>query len=169
MRRGHIRGFVRGKDRKESLSRQKRMEQLKDRFQVQGGEREKTMTSDDEDTYGPKISGADIKTGKQKIIVADSISESSHVGDLGAKRKCEGLINNLQGLPEPETSTSTVKNVSKVETRFLIREKNEVEEQPHIQWKEGYDRVLPEVRLFLIGFFNLLIHKIGPTVQLPAR
>ena len=84
MRRGHIRGFVRGKDRKESLSRQKRMDQLKDRFQVHGGEREKTMTSDDEDTYGPKISGADIKTGKQKIIVADSISESSHVGDLGA-------------------------------------------------------------------------------------
>ena len=91
VRRGHIRGFVRGKDRKESLSRQKRMDQLKDRFQVQGGEREKTLTSDDEDTYGPKISGADIKTGKQKIIVADSISESSHVGDLGAKRKCEGL------------------------------------------------------------------------------
>ena len=98
MRRGQISRFVRGKDRKESLSRQMRMDQLKDRFQFAGGSKDKPNTSDDEDTYGPKISGA-VKAEKiptsLKPDPTDSNSDSQSAGEMGGKRKCKEVIDDL--------------------------------------------------------------------------
>ena len=175
MRRGQISRFVRGKDRKESLSRQKRMDQLKDRFQFAGGSKDKPNTSDDEDTYGPKISGA---VEAKKIPTSqktDSNSDSHNAGEMGGKRKCKEVIDDLQALPckkvssvseseafETECSTLSVKdsdlkegecgmNVEEKKNvidrqRVEKREKDVVQEPAHLHWREGYDRVLPEVR-----------------------
>ena len=196
MKRGQISRFVRGKDRKESLSRQMRMDQLKDRFQFTGGLKDKPNTNDDEDTYGPKISqkapasDGSSEAKRQKIDLTDSHSDSHSVDEMGGKQKCKDVLEGLQSLPcqkvssvsegeagqsivESECSKLSVKKVIKdsnleedkrgmnVEKtleasnekiidhqRVDKREKdNVVEELPHLQWKEGYDRVLPEVGL----------------------
>ena len=182
MRRGQISRFVRGKDRKESLSRQMRMDQLKDRFQFAGGSKDKPNTSDDEDTYGPKISGA-VKAKKiltsLKPDLTDSNSDSQSAGEMGGKRKCREVIDDLpckkvlsvsegegeagQSNVETECSKLTVKdsdlkegacgmNVEEKKNvidrqRVEKREKDDVVHEPaHLHWREGYDRVLPEVR-----------------------
>ena len=157
------------------------MDQLKDRFQFAGGLQDKPNTSDDEDTYGPKISGA-VKADKiptsQKTDQTDSNSDSHNAGEMGGKRKCKEVIDDLQALPckkvssvsesgagqsnvETECSTLTVKDSDlkegecgmNVEKKNVIdrqrvekREKDVVQEPAHLHWREGYDRVLPEVR-----------------------
>ena len=78
---------MRGKDRKESLSRQKRMDQFKDRFQFAGGLKDKPNTSDDEDTYGPKISGAKNIPTSQKANLTDSSLDLHNASEIGVKRK----------------------------------------------------------------------------------
>ena len=186
---------MRGKDRKESLSRQKRMDQLKDRFQFAGGSKDEPNTSDDEDsTYGPKISGA-VRAEKiptsQKTDQTDSNSDSHNAGEMGGKRKCKEVIDDLQALPckkvssvseggagqsnvATECSTLTVKdsdlkegacgmNVEEKKNvidrqRVEKREKDDVVHEPaHLHWREGYDRVLPEVRSSFEGFSYLVL------------
>ena len=214
VRRGQISRFVRGKDRKESLSWQKRMDQFKDRFQFAGGSKDKPNTSDDEETYGPKISGA-VKAEKtstlyhsspavekQKTDIADGKSASHNVGEIGVKRKCQDVMDDLQGLSckkvsyvskgeagpsniESEDSVLTAEKVTKdlnlkkgecgmdVEKkpegskeinsmvkhqRVEKKEKDDVKEEPaHLNWREGYDRVLPEVSLSFDRFSNLVL------------
>ena len=197
VRRGQISRFVRGKDRKESLSWQKRMNQFKDRFQFAGGSKDKpNNTSDDEETYGPKISGA-VKAEKNhgssdaEKQKTDAINRNpASLGEIGVKRKCQDVVDDLQSPPCKRVSSvseggagpSNIKselsilaavkvtkdsnlkkgecgmNVEKKpegskEINMMIKhqqvgkkEKDDVREEPaHLHWREGYDRVLPEV------------------------
>ena len=144
MRRGQITRFVRGKDRKESSSWQKRMDQFKDRFQFTGGSKDKPNTSDDEDTYGPKISGA-VKAEKNPASnhgssdaekqKTDAINRNSaSLREIGAKRKCQDVIDDLQSLPckkvsyvsEGEAGSNNIESESSILTAEKVTKDSNV-------------------------------------------
>jgi len=159
VKRGHISGFVRGNQRKESLKRQSRMDQLKDRFQSAPGIKAEQSDSDDADTYGPKR----FENGKSNEVCSSS-SETPKNGDrkvdaskTGKQIKCDDQSDENQRSERGELIKSiseksnfgqeSFKNMEEIvakdkKSTLLVPEK--AVDEPHIQWREAYDRVLPE-------------------------
>ena len=160
VKRGHISGFVRGNQRKESLKRQSRMDQLKNRFQTASGIKAEQSDSDDADTYGPKR----FETGKSKEVCSSS-SETPKNGDrivdaskTGKQLKCNDQSDENQRSKKGELKESISEKSNfgqesfKNMENFFVKDRkstllvpDKAVEEPHIQWREAYDRVLPEV------------------------
>jgi len=166
VKRGQISRFVRGKDRKESLSRQMRMDQLKDRFQLTGGLKDKPNTYDDEDIYGPKISqkiptsdGSSIAE-KQKTDLTNGNSDSHNVGEIRGKRQCKDVIDDLQSLPckkmssvsegeagqsivesECPTTSTTAQKPKALKNPEASKEKNRIIDHQRVEKREKDDLV----------------------------
>ena len=160
VKRGHISGFVRGNQRKESLKRQSRMDQFKDRFQSAPRIKAEQSDSDDADTYGPKR----FENGKSNEDCSSS-SETPKNGDrkvdaskTGKQIKCDDQSDENQRSERGELIKSiseksnfgqeSFKNMEEIvakdkKSTLLVPEK--AVNEPHIQWREAYDRVLPEV------------------------
>ena len=136
------------------------MDQLKDRFQSAPGIKAEQSDSDDADTYGPKR----FETGKSKEVCSSS-SETPKNGDrivdaskTGKQLKCNDQSDENQRSEKGELKESiseksnfgqeSFKNMEKIvakdkKSTLLVPEK--AGEEPHIQWREAYDRDMPEV------------------------
>merc|ERR1712107_899811 len=124
-----------GNHRKESLKRQSRMDQFKDRFQS-GKSNEDCSSSSETPKNGDRKVDAS-KTGKQ--IKCDDQSDENQRSERGELIKSISEKSNFG----QESFKNMEEIVAKDKKSTLLVPEKAVNE-PHIQWREAYDRVLPE-------------------------